>query len=622
LGYFQGYLPYPNQIACDQVWIQVTYFTPASLTANAPTVPEESATMAGQWNSANLADNVSLTQGNYYWIAYNSDTAGVVSDNTSSSGGNRRVLSSSYGTYSFPSIYDGTGFNSDNVSDMVAGCGLGGSPVIAANPPSFSVSGMPGRSDPVSQSMIISNGAVGSFSWSANKTASWLNLSSSNGTGGTSLTVSENLTGLTAGVYNDNVTITVAGASNSPLTVPVTLTVTSGGGSSFVYDGDGRRIRKTENGQTTLYINKYFEKTLLADNTTYCSTYYYMGSRLIAMRKGNNNPMYVHQDHLTGTSLMTDSNGVQVGATMKYYPFGAARSGYLPSDIKFTGQRLDDSGLYYYGARYYDPQIGRFISADYTVQITPGTNQVTEALVVDIVPFVISQTASGKSVPMVLKASPPESSQELNRYSYTLNNPLSYKDSTGRGAELTLAALTGLAIAAALAFYLAIVIAPQIIAAAKNHRSTDSDDHKGGAPNAPDVQFPGNDPSKSPGEGFEWQGNNKTPGSREGSWHNEGTKETWHPDLNNEKEGPHWDYRDKDGNWWRVDPDGKVTPKNGPKTEKGGGGDKPDDPTTPQNPDPEGHNPSSNDAGPSNGAPPSGVDPGPPDPDDPGVVLC
>ncbi len=39
-------------------------------------------------------------------------------------------------------------------------------------------------------------------------------------------------------------------------------------------------------------------------------------------------------------------------------------SGTLPADEKFTGQRLDSTGLYYYGGRYYDANIERFISAD------------------------------------------------------------------------------------------------------------------------------------------------------------------------------------------------------------------------------------------------------------------
>jgi len=41
---------------------------------------------------------------------------------------------------------------------------------------------------------------------------------------------------------------------------------------------------------------------------------------------------------------------------MKYLPFGEIRTGYVPTDKLFTGQRLDPTGLYYYNARYYDPE--------------------------------------------------------------------------------------------------------------------------------------------------------------------------------------------------------------------------------------------------------------------------
>jgi len=66
----------------------------------------------------------------------------------------------------------------------------------------------------------------------------------------------------------------------------------------------------------------------------------------------------------------------------------------IPTDKKYTGQRLDATGLYYYNARYYDAEIGRFISAD-----TVGPD--------------------------------PAKPQTFNRYSYTLNNPLRYIDPTG-----------------------------------------------------------------------------------------------------------------------------------------------------------------------------------------------
>ncbi|MBI4304478.1 MAG: hypothetical protein HY665_09115 [Chloroflexi bacterium] len=48
---------------------------------------------------------------------------------------------------------------------------------------------------------------------------------------------------------------------------------------------------------------------------------------------------------------------------MRYYPFGERlkSEGTLGTDKLFTGQRLDNTGLYYYGARYYDAGIGRFI---------------------------------------------------------------------------------------------------------------------------------------------------------------------------------------------------------------------------------------------------------------------
>jgi RHS repeat-associated protein len=67
----------------------------------------------------------------------------------------------------------------------------------------------------------------------------------------------------------------------------------------------------------------------------------------------------------------------------------------FPVSRRYTSQVKDeDTGLYYYGARYYDPQLGRFIQPD------------------TIIPDL---------------ADP----QSLNRYSYVRNNPLKYIDPTG-----------------------------------------------------------------------------------------------------------------------------------------------------------------------------------------------
>jgi RHS repeat-associated protein len=168
---------------------------------------------------------------------------------------------------------------------------------------------------------------------------------------------------------------------------------------TFTYDGDGKRIKKIENGETILYVNRYYEVNLTTNNAT---TSYYLGDKLIAQQTGDS-LRYIHQDHLGGTSVVSSENGTEV-TSINFCPFGATRSGNVPTDKKFTGQRLDGTGLYYYGARYYDAQIGRFISAD--------------TILADY-------------------ANP----QALNRYSYVLNNPLKYVDPNGRSPVLWLTAM-------------------------------------------------------------------------------------------------------------------------------------------------------------------------------------
>jgi RHS repeat-associated protein len=195
-------------------------------------------------------------------------------------------------------------------------------------------------------------------------------------------------------VYDDNGNMTTRDSQTITWDVenrPVTVS----GGASFIYDGDGNRGKKTEGGQTILYVNKYYEKNLTTGEVT---TYYYLGGQQVAMRKGTT-LTYTHQDHLSGTAMTSNTSGAST-STIKYFPFGSQRSstGTIPTDKQFTGQRLDTTGLYFYNARYYDPTIGRFISAD-TIVANPADPQC------------------------------------FNRYSYVLNNPLKYVDPTGLYGE-------------------------------------------------------------------------------------------------------------------------------------------------------------------------------------------
>jgi RHS repeat-associated protein len=106
---------------------------------------------------------------------------------------------------------------------------------------------------------------------------------------------------------------------------------------------------------------------------------------------------YVLGDHLRSTTLVLDQNGAKVDE-IRYYPYGAERwplDSTFPTDYRFTGQRHEQSlGLYAMGARWYDPALARWLSAD-TLVPEPGDPQ------------------------------------SLNRFSWVLGNPLRYIDPTG-----------------------------------------------------------------------------------------------------------------------------------------------------------------------------------------------
>ncbi len=133
-------------------------------------------------------------------------------------------------------------------------------------------------------------------------------------------------------------------------------------------------------------------------------SYYYFGSLRVGMRQGEvgqgrDSVSWLHADHLGSVSEATTGSG-GVSSRQRYFPYGRVRyrSGSPPTTYSYTGQRLDGTGLLFFQARYYDPTVGHFLSAD------------------SIVPD-------------------PANPQSLNRYAYVLNNPLKYTDPSGHCAE-------------------------------------------------------------------------------------------------------------------------------------------------------------------------------------------
>ncbi len=179
------------------------------------------------------------------------------------------------------------------------------------------------------------------------------------------------------------------------------LTSTLGGvTTTYTYDGDGRRVQKATGGATTTYVYDA-AGDLAAEYSTAppappCTT------------------CYLTEDHLGSTRMMTDASGA-LKSLHDYVPFGeeiqagvGGRSStyYPPGSLaindtvaqKFTGKERDvETGLDYFGARYYASPQGRFTSPD----------------------------------PLGILRQKLRDPQQWNMYSYTRNNPLRLFDPTG-----------------------------------------------------------------------------------------------------------------------------------------------------------------------------------------------
>ncbi|WP_372472556.1 RHS repeat domain-containing protein [Capnocytophaga sp. ARDL2] len=85
---------------------------------------------------------------------------------------------------------------------------------------------------------------------------------------------------------------------------------------------------------------------------------------------------YYNGDHLKSSTYVTDDNGRPV-AYYDYLPFGEVavehnQTTNFNNGYKFNGKELDQAtGMYYYGARYYDPRLSVFISVDPLAEQAP-----------------------------------------------------------------------------------------------------------------------------------------------------------------------------------------------------------------------------------------------------------
>ncbi|MEO8674725.1 MAG: Ig-like domain-containing protein [Casimicrobiaceae bacterium] len=182
----------------------------------------------------------------------------------------------------------------------------------------------------------------------------------------------------------------------------------------YVYDGGHARIVETSSSSGVTYFvgNQFYEEQTRPDGSVYRRHYISTPEGVIALvlqrlRPGLGNDTltrYWHKDHLGSLAAVTSETGAVV-ERFTYDVWGRRLTPYIGTgepleERGFTGhEMLDDVavggiGLVHMNGRIYDPFTGRFLSADPLVQDAYNI-------------------------------------QSYNRYTYVLNNPLSFTDPTG-----------------------------------------------------------------------------------------------------------------------------------------------------------------------------------------------
>jgi len=160
------------------------------------------------------------------------------------------------------------------------------------------------------------------------------------------------------------------------LTKTVDTTSGSSVATSYAYDAKGMRIIKDGPYGKSIYIDTgYVESGAPQTPTPIVSNHIFVGNTRVASvvkhtEEKQPATYFYASDHLGSSSVLTTQQG-SYHERIEYLPYGetwvedkATSDGYS-TPYKFTGKELDaETGLYYFGARYYDARVSRWISAD------------------------------------------------------------------------------------------------------------------------------------------------------------------------------------------------------------------------------------------------------------------
>ncbi len=177
----------------------------------------------------------------------------------------------------------------------------------------------------------------------------------------------------------------------------------------YEYDANNIRYKKTVNNDETVYY--YNGTTLISERTGNDYIRYLYDESGICGMTFNGMPYYFEKNIMGDVMRVYDQKGVKV-AEFTYDSYGniCSETGDMAYYVKirYRGYYYDnETGFYYLQSRYYDPSIGRFISADQP----------------ELIPSLAMNIG------------------QLNLYAYCNNDPISYTDESGEGIIAIIAVL-------------------------------------------------------------------------------------------------------------------------------------------------------------------------------------
>ncbi len=200
---------------------------------------------------------------------------------------------------------------------------------------------------------------------------------------------------------------------------------------NYVYDAGGERVLKSRGDRTqtaaaeggignyTIYVNPYYVVSYANTSKHFFIGSHRMVTKLVSKntysqdgqrnrnKQRENAQYYYHPDHLGSSNYITNTAG-EVFQHLEYFAFGETfieeKSYYNYTPYLFNGKEFDDdTRLYYYGARYYDPMTSVWQSVDPLAEKYPN----------------------------------------ISPYAYTANNPVNYVDPDGQWFDCGICAFLG-----------------------------------------------------------------------------------------------------------------------------------------------------------------------------------